>query len=102
VWVGHYNHERPHQAIGWVPPIERFRLAAPRPGPAETSEPAALDVGRPVPTRRVSAKGTISSVWPTPAPAPTASTPPNPHLTVVQYRGRCVVRVPGLDTLPWL
>jgi hypothetical protein len=60
VWVGHYNHERPHQAIGRVPPIERFRLAAPRPGPAETSEPAALDIGRPAPTRRVSAKGTIS------------------------------------------
>jgi len=58
---GPLQHERPHQAIGRVPPIERFRLAAPRPGPAETSEPAALDIGRPAPTRRVSAKGTITS-----------------------------------------
>jgi hypothetical protein len=60
VWVGHDNHERPHQTMGRVPPIERFWLAAPRPGPAETSEPAVLDIGRPAPTRRVRAKGTIS------------------------------------------
>ena len=29
-WVRHYNHERPHQSIGRVPPIERFQLAEPR------------------------------------------------------------------------
>ena len=27
-WVDHYNTERPHQALGMRPPIERFRLAA--------------------------------------------------------------------------
>lgn len=26
-WVHYYNHERPHQAIGDVPPIKRFELA---------------------------------------------------------------------------
>ena len=59
-WVGHYNHERPHQAIGRVPPIERFRLAASTPGPAEAVEPEPAGLGSPVTTRRVSAKGTIS------------------------------------------
>jgi transposase InsO family protein len=58
-WVWHYNHERPHQAIGRVPPIERFRLAGPRPGPAEVDEPGP-DIAAPVTTRRVSSKGTIS------------------------------------------
>jgi hypothetical protein len=27
-WVAEYNTERPHQSIGMVPPIERFKLAA--------------------------------------------------------------------------
>ena len=27
-WVNHYNTERPHQALGMRPPIERFQLAA--------------------------------------------------------------------------
>ena len=27
-WVVHYNTERPHQALGMRPPIERFQLAA--------------------------------------------------------------------------
>jgi hypothetical protein len=58
-WVWHYNHERPHQAIGRVPPIERFRLAGPRSGPAEVDEPEP-DIAAPVTTRRVSSKGTIS------------------------------------------
>ncbi len=58
-WVAHYNHERPHQSIGRVPPIERFKLAGPSPGPAEPAEPEA-DRAAPVTTRRVSAKGTIS------------------------------------------
>ena len=30
-WVKVYNHDRPHQSIGRVPPFERFRLAKPRP-----------------------------------------------------------------------
>jgi transposase InsO family protein len=60
VWVRRYNFERPHQSIGQMPPIERFKLAVPRPGPAETAEPDLPDVGTPVTTRRVSAKGTIS------------------------------------------
>jgi Integrase core domain len=29
-WVEYYNTVRPHQVIGMVPPIERFRLAARR------------------------------------------------------------------------
>jgi transposase InsO family protein len=29
-WVEHYNTERPHQSIGMVPPLERFRLAGDR------------------------------------------------------------------------
>jgi len=58
-WVWHYNHERPHQSLGGRPPIERFRLAAPGPGPVETAEAATL-TGAPMTTRRVSAKGTIS------------------------------------------
>jgi transposase InsO family protein len=59
-WVAHYNHERPHQSLGGMPPIERFKLAAPRPGPAETVEQELADLGTPVTMRRVSAKGTIS------------------------------------------
>ena len=59
-WVHTYNHERPHQSIGRVPPMERFRLAASRPGPAETDEPETPDLTSAVTTRRVNAKGTIS------------------------------------------
>jgi transposase InsO family protein len=60
-WVGEYNHRRPHQAIGKVPPFERFQLAQAQPGPVETAqedEPA-VDAG-PVTTRRVNGGGTIS------------------------------------------
>jgi transposase InsO family protein len=39
-WVRHYNHERPHQAIGRVPPIQRLRLAGPRSGPARSPSPS--------------------------------------------------------------
>jgi transposase InsO family protein len=59
-WVKHYNHERPHQSIGRMPPIERFKLAVPSPSPAQRAEPELDDTGTPVTTRRVSAKGTIS------------------------------------------
>ena len=53
-----YNEVRPHQAIGNVAPIERFRLAGERVEPAEavTVDP----LPGPVTTRRVSANGTIS------------------------------------------
>ena len=54
-WVEEYNHERPHQSIGDVPPYERFRLARPAPAPPA---PAARD-GR-VTTRKVGANGKIS------------------------------------------
>jgi hypothetical protein len=57
-WVHHYNHERPHQSIGGLPPIERFKLAEPRQQPA-TPLAETTPVSGPVTTRRVSAKGTI-------------------------------------------
>ena len=58
-WVRHYNHERPHQSIGRVPPIERFQLAAPRPAAGAAVDAEAPRRAGPVTTRRVSAKGTI-------------------------------------------
>jgi transposase InsO family protein len=59
VWVAEYNHTRPHQSIGNVPPFQRFVLAAPTPGPkvADDEAPASLE---PVTTRRVGANGAIS------------------------------------------
>ncbi len=46
VWVEEYNYIRPHQAIGEVPPFERFQLAAVTPGPVETpSGDAGIDPG---------------------------------------------------------
>jgi transposase InsO family protein len=49
-WVVHYNTERPHQALGMRPPIERFRLAAPQADPAVQSvlERAPVPAERPV------------------------------------------------------
>jgi transposase InsO family protein len=58
-WVEHYNHERPHQSIGRMPPIERFKLAAATAAPAVVLDDVVAD-DEPVTTRRVSAKGTIS------------------------------------------
>lgn len=59
-WVEEYNHRRPHQAIGKVPPFQRFQLAQVKPGPVETPEAdTTIDPG-PVTTRRVSTAGTIS------------------------------------------
>jgi hypothetical protein len=40
-WVVHYNTERPHQALGMRPPIERFQLAA-GPGVETVVEPSAI------------------------------------------------------------
>ena len=59
-WVTHYNHERPHQSLGMVAPIERFRLADRKP-----VEPKAVAASQAVAppgsaTRRVGVKGTIS------------------------------------------
>ena len=36
VWVEHYNHRRPHQSLGMVPPVRRFELARTEP-PAKRS-----------------------------------------------------------------
>jgi transposase InsO family protein len=59
-WVRYYNFDRPHQSLGGVPPIERFKLAAPRPQPAEPAEATAPALTAPATTRRVSTRGTIS------------------------------------------
>jgi hypothetical protein len=57
-WVHTYNHERPHQSIGRVPPNERFKLAA---APSPTTPPVeSATTAEAVTTRRVSVKGTIS------------------------------------------
>lgn len=58
-WVRHYNHDRPHQSLGMVPPYERFRLAGDRPAAKEPGTGDA-DLSGPVTTRRVGAGGTIS------------------------------------------
>ena len=57
-WVHTYNHERPHQSIGRVPPFERFKLAAAPTPPAKPVETAGT--AEAVTTRRVSARGTVS------------------------------------------
>ena len=58
IWVHHYNHDRPHQSIGRVPPFERFRLAPPRRAAVPPAAPlAAAQTG---PTRVVSRAGTVS------------------------------------------
>ena len=63
VWVEHYNHQRPHQGIGMVPPFERFRLAAHEPASIEL-EAAAPDTTTttaiPAARRRVARNGRIS------------------------------------------
>jgi Integrase core domain len=57
-WVRHYNHQRPHQSIGRVPPFERFKLAAPTEAPASSVDTDA-ELSGTATTRRVSSKGTI-------------------------------------------
>jgi transposase InsO family protein len=59
-WVWEYNHERPHQSVGGRPPIERFRLAGPAPGPVDTDAFTEPTTGEATTTRRVSLSGTIS------------------------------------------
>ena len=60
-WVHSYNHERPHQSLGMVPPWERFRLAIAAPA-AVVLEGAAPDTTtiEPTTTRRVAANGRVS------------------------------------------
>jgi transposase InsO family protein len=60
IWVEEYNHARPNQAIGQVPPYQRFCLAEVRPGPVEAPDTGnTVDAG-PQTTRRVLADGAIS------------------------------------------
>jgi transposase InsO family protein len=59
-WVEEYNHRRPHQGIGKVPPFERFRLAQVKPAPVETPDTDTAIDSCPVTTRRVASTGTIS------------------------------------------
>ncbi len=61
VWVDYYNHQRPHQGIGMVPPFERFRLAVTEPATIEL-EAAAPDTTEQLPMarRRVSSNGRVS------------------------------------------
>jgi transposase InsO family protein len=49
-WVNHYNTERPHQALGMRPPIDRFRLASPElaAGVEAVLEPALVPAEQPV------------------------------------------------------
>jgi transposase InsO family protein len=55
-WVEHYNTERPHQAVGMCPPVERFRLAAGQKVlPAAAAEDRAGDEAAPEPLPSASA-----------------------------------------------
>jgi hypothetical protein len=47
-WVTHYNTERPHQALGMRPPVERFRLAPTLP-PTPVIEPVPIPPTAPTP-----------------------------------------------------
>lgn len=61
-WVHTYNHDRPHQGIGMVPPWERFRLAAAEPATIELegASPDTTVAAERVATRKVGANGQIS------------------------------------------
>lgn len=60
-WVELYNHVRPHQGIGMVPPVERFRLAAAEPASIDLDGAAPDTTARPeVARRRVASNGRIS------------------------------------------
>lgn len=66
-WVGYYNTERPHQAIGMIVPAERFRQRPP--GATEESLPvqvSGLEPDRTGPewvARRASSNGVVSVNW---------------------------------------
>jgi len=60
-WVRHYNHVRPHQALGGGVPYDRFKLAATTNTTTDKADAeATVEVSGPHTTRRVSAGGTIS------------------------------------------
>jgi transposase InsO family protein len=47
VWVTHYNTERPHQALGMRPPVDRFQLAAPAVDAVIAEVPQTSSIPRP-------------------------------------------------------
>jgi transposase InsO family protein len=62
-WVAHYNLDREHQAIGDVPPIRRFELAAPAPSEVIDPDEQLQETPSPPPPttrRRVDRAGRIS------------------------------------------
>lgn len=61
-WVAHYNHQRPHQSIGMVPPVERFG-AGPGPVRVPATMPAVDRSGDDWVARRAGANGVISVSW---------------------------------------
>jgi transposase InsO family protein len=65
-WVAEYNHVRPHQSIGNVPPFQRFVLAAPSPGPKETEQTES-----PLPRSSPSPPGGSAPTGPSASPPPT-------------------------------
>jgi transposase InsO family protein len=66
-WVADYNHHRPHQALGMVPPATRFLTAATEPLPirptADTARPAAARGDGDWVARRANAVGVITVNW---------------------------------------
>ncbi|HEY6801661.1 MAG TPA: IS481 family transposase [Agromyces sp.] len=66
-WVEDYNHHRPHQAIGMVPPATRFLAAATEPLPirptVDTARPAAARGDGDWVARRANAVGVITVNW---------------------------------------
>ncbi len=71
--VYEYNHTRPHQGIGNVAPFERFRLAAPSPGPPKETE--LTRAHRAGPRRSPPAESAITA--PSASPPPTTRPPPD-------------------------
>jgi hypothetical protein len=67
-WVEHYNTRRPHQAIGMVPPAERFLAASTTPAipirpTADTARPVAARGDGDWIARRANAVGVITVNW---------------------------------------
>ncbi len=65
-WVETYNTERPHQAIGMLTPVERFRLGEPTGADALPARTAAFDGPREGDgwiSRKVASNGVISVAW---------------------------------------
>jgi transposase InsO family protein len=67
-WVEEYNHRRPHQGIGMVPPAERFLAASPAPAvpirpTADTARPVAARGDGDWVARRANAVGVVTVNW---------------------------------------